>query len=403
MKGLLFRIFAFLLMAFTVSNASAHRLGESYIFLSVTEQALSGRIEVTETDLAKLPNIDANQDGIVDEAEFQASATTIYSTLQRALVFRNEGVTHPIKIVSHDLLNIEDLTTFAQLQFEVPSLTAPPQEINAEYRFLFDGIDPQHRGLLVIENNPRAGISDNESEISVIFGPGNEQHRFNLDGVPWTQVFVNFVKHGVWHIWIGFDHILFLVALLLPSVLLLGKQGWEPVQTFREAFIYVLKVVTLFTVAHTITLSLAALKIVSLPSQWVEAIIAASIAVVALNNLYPFLRGRTWSVVFLFGLFHGLGFANVLEPLGVSPHSTVSALIGFNIGVEIGQIAIVLAIFPMLFLLRERPLYRGGFLKFASFALIAISMFWLLERTVDIPFLTADNTDISAISRLAIG
>jgi hypothetical protein len=340
-------------------------------------------------DIAKLDEFGGGADGIVSEEEFEAMADSVYAYLQPRLLFFDGETVHPIRIIGHDLMDI-DVGTFALVRFDLPTLGSPPEEIGAEYRLLFDSVEPTHRGLLVIESNSRSGIKDNESQVSVIFGPGHERHEFSLEDVPWTQVFTNFVRHGVWHIWIGFDHILFLVALLLPSVLYRRERHWLPVETFREAFIYVLKVVTIFTVAHTITLSLAAMKVIEIPAQWVEAIIAISIAIVALNNLYPFLRGKTWLIVFVFGLFHGFGFANVLAPLGVNPQSTVSALLGFNVGVEIGQIAIVLVVFPILFFLRDWSLYRTRVLQLASLALIAISMFWFVERTVNVPFLSAD-------------
>lgn len=389
MTAFLLRSLFGLMAFFLVSTASAHRLGESYIYLNVTDQALSGRYEVTLTDLAKVGSFDADADGVVSETEFNAAAARVYAYLQPRLRFYHQGSTHGVQITGHDFLHL-DTATFALVRFEVPSLGVPPEKIEAEYRFLFDREDPTHRGLLVIESNTRSGIKDNESQVSAIFGPGDERKQFNLEGVQWQDVFLDFVAHGAWHIWIGFDHILFLIALLLPSVLFLRSGNWEPVGTFREAFFYVLKVVTLFTVAHTITLSLAALKIVEMPSQWVESIIAISIAVVALNNLYPFLRGKSWLIVFFFGLFHGLGFANVLAPLGVSPQSTTSALLGFNLGVELGQIAIVLLVFPLLYLAREQAAYRTVFLKLSSFALIGISLFWFVERTVDVPFVSAD-------------
>ncbi len=123
---------------------------------------------------------------------------------------------------------------------------------------------------------------------------------------------------------------LFLCALLLPSVMVLSAGRWIPVETFRESLIYVVKVVTLFTVAHTITLSLASLGFITLPERVVEGIIALSIAVVALNILHPFLHGKVWIIVFFFGLFHGLGFANVLAPLGLSGARSKCGAAGFQ-------------------------------------------------------------------------
>ncbi len=141
------------------------------------------------------------------------------------------------------------------------------------------------------------------------------------------------------------------------------------------------KVVTLFTIAHSVTLSLSALEIISLPVRLVEAVIALSIIVVALDNIFPFFHRRIWLVVFVFGLFHGLGFANVLSPLGLERSSLLTALVGFNVGVEIGQLAIIAICFPLLYLLRTWRHYRLVVLGFGSAALIVISTIWFVERT----------------------
>ncbi|MEM9439835.1 MAG: HupE/UreJ family protein, partial [Pseudomonadota bacterium] len=143
-------------------------------------------------------------------------------------------------------------------------------------------------------------------------------------------------------------------------------------------------VVTLFTVAHTITLTLAALGIVRLPVMLVEAVIALSIAIAAFNNLYPFIANKTWSIVFILGLFHGFGFANVLDPLGAQGHSLLAALSGFNIGVEIGQLIVVMAAFPLLYLIRRLPVYKPVVLQAGSVAMIAVAGLWFVERTFDV-------------------
>ena len=189
-----------------------------------------------------------------------------------------------------------------------------------------------------------------------------------------------FIKHGVWHIWIGFDHILFIISLLLPSVMILRAGGWEPVADFKSAFLFVVKVITLFTVAHSITLSLSALGIVKLPVRLVEAVIAVSIIIVALNNIFPVFNRRIWLVVFGFGLFHGLGFANVLAPLGAERSSLLTALVGFNVGVEIGQLAIIAVVFPLFFMMRNWRAYQFQVLGLGSAALILVSSFWFVER-----------------------
>ena len=172
--------------------------------------------------------------------------------------------------------------------------------------------------------------------------------------------FLTFCLEGVWHIWIGFDHILFILSLLLPSVLVYRDRQWRPAPKPAPVFWDVLKVVTAFTVAHSITLSLAALGVLSLPSRLVESTIAASVVLAALNNLRPLVLGRRWLVAFCFGLIHGFGFASVLADLGLPQDALLLALVGFNLGVEVGQLCIVIAFLPLAFLARGSLLYRRG-------------------------------------------
>jgi hypothetical protein len=372
------------------ASTAAHNPGESYVYLQVSENALGGRLEITLEDVSKFLPLYQGNDPEAAEADFDRKFPEIAEYLQSNLTLFVGDTPHEPVFTEYDFVHL-NWASFVRLNFQLPGITPPPETITAEYSVLFNDFAPRHRGLILIESNSRAGIEANESQFSAIFGPGKERQTLSLDSIPWQNVFGNFIKHGVWHIWIGFDHVLFLIALLLPSVMVLGAAGWAPTETFRESFIYVLKVVTLFTLAHTVTLSLAALEIVQLPVQLVEAIIALSIAAVALNNIWPFLRSGSWLLVFVFGLFHGLGFANVLAPLGGGGGNQVAALLGFNVGVEIGQLAIILAVFPLLYWLRNWGGYRRVVLQTASAALVAISCFWFIERTIDVPFLSSET------------
>jgi hypothetical protein len=191
----------------------------------------------------------------------------------------------------------------------------------------------------------------------------------------------------VWHIWIGYDHILFLLSLLLPAVLLRQKGIWQPVGSFLPACKAVLKIVTVFTVAHSITLWLAVTEYVTLPSRLVEATIALSIVVTALNNLFPVLPTSGWAIAFVFGLVHGFGFANVLLDLGLSDAALAVSLLAFNVGVELGQIAIVLAFLPIAFVLRRTAVYRWFLLRAGSALIVAAGTIWFVERAFDVAVL----------------
>ncbi len=211
--------------------------------------------------------------------------------------------------------------------------------------------------------------------------------------------FVDYAADGVWHIWIGFDHILFLLSLLLPAVgaWVAGVGGqrpggsrratWQPVPRLGVAVWEVLRIVTAFTLAHSITLSLATLGWVSLPSRLVESTIAASVVLAALNNVFPFFQGRRWMVAFAFGLIHGFGFASVLADLGLPRDALALALLGFNLGVEAGQLAIVAVFLPLAYLLRHSKFYRWVVLWGGSLAIAAIAAAWFVERAFELKLL----------------
>ncbi len=194
-------------------------------------------------------------------------------------------------------------------------------------------------------------------------------------------------REGVWHIWIGYDHILFLLSLLLPAVLRREAGHWQAIAGFSPALWEACKIVTSFTVDHSITLSLAVLGIVSLPSRLVESAIAASVVLVALNNLYPILRAHLWWVAFAFGLVHGLGFASVLIDLGLPGGALLTALVGFNLGVEVGQVVIVGVFLPLAFWMRHSWFYQRLVLGFGSLLIALVASVWLLERSLDLNLL----------------
>jgi hypothetical protein len=182
------------------------------------------------------------------------------------------------------------------------------------------------------------------------------------------------VREGVWHIWIGLDHILFLLCLLLPAVF--PRKG-APL-TVRTASKDVFEIVTAFTLAHSITLVISAVGLFTLPSRFVETAIALSVVAAALNNLFRVVDAR-WAVAFALGLLHGFGFSSVLVDLGLPSHELIGALLGFNLGVELGQAAIVIAVLPLLFAIRATLAYRmlvfGG-----SGAAAMLATVWVYQR-----------------------
>lgn len=247
--------------------------------------------------------------------------------------------------------------------------------VEADYRLFFD-LDPTHRGLLRL--NSGGGV------VTAVLGPDQPRFQAAVGGHSRLMQFLDFAREGVWHIWIGFDHVLFLVSLLLPAVLAWTNGRFDPASRMTPVFWDVFKVVTSFTVAHSITLSLAALGVIHLPSRLVESAIALSVVVAALNNVWPVIHERRWLVAFAFGLVHGFGFASVLADLGLPQDALVLALLGFNVGVEGGQLVIVSALLPVAFWLRRTWLYRRVIFVGGSAAIALVAAVWLAERALDL-------------------
>jgi hypothetical protein len=162
------------------------------------------------------------------------------------------------------------------------------------------------------------------------------------------------------------------------------NRRWAPASRFRDTFWDVFRVATSFTVAHSITLSLAALSVVQLPSRLVESTIAFSVVLAALNNVWPLVHGRRWLVAFGFGLIHGFGFASVLADLGLPRDALLLALVGFNVGVELGQLAIIALFLPLAYALRRTWFYRRLIFVGGSAAIALVAAVWLVERVLDL-------------------
>lgn len=279
----------------------------------------------------------------------------------------------PLHLTSTDYTTLPlDGVAYARLLFDASEMDVMPRSIAIDVSAALR-IDTNMHGLLRLVHGGRTEV--------VAFNQRQPIHHFELvqGGGQWTR-WVSFVWEGVWHIWIGFDHMLFLVALLLPAVLRHEENRWRGVERFRDAMLNVLKIVTAFTFAHSITLSLAVLDIVRLPTRVVESAIAASVGVAAANNLLPHLKTRTWQIAFGFGLIHGFGFASVLIGFQLSGRTLALALLGFNVGVEIGQAVMVVAFVPLAFELGRSPLYTTTTLKPCSVLILIVSLLWILAR-----------------------
>jgi len=358
------------------AGAWAHKPSDSYLTLSVTDATASGRWDIALRDLDLALGLDGDGDGQVTWGELRTRHEEIAAYAGARLAVTADGEPCTLEIGAQQVdTHTDGAYTVLPLRVACPR---PPAVLALQYT-LFADLDPQHRGLLQLA--APAGTR------AAILGPQAPLQRFELGrGGAWAQ-FVAYLRDGVWHIWIGFDHILFLLALLLPAVGLWAARHWQPVERFAPAFWDVLRIVTSFTVAHSITLSLATLGWVSLPSRWVESAIAASVVLAALNNVWPLFLGRRWMMAFAFGLVHGFGFASVLADLGLPQGTLALALVGFNVGVELGQLAIVAVFLPLAYAVRRSWFYRRAVMLGGSLLVAALAAVWLVERALDLDLL----------------
>lgn len=353
--------------------ASAHKPSDTFLRIKI-DQDLTIRWDIALRDLEVVVGLDADQDGNITWGEVRGREELIRELAKTQLKLAIDDDPTPLKFDHIEVANHSDGAYAALLmQVDRPGRFS---KLTIDYGFLFD-IDPTHRGLVSYQGRGGDGayvISSDDPQL-IIQDSGNG----------WLMPLLNYIVVGVWHICIGFDHILFLVALLLPSVWFVerrsGKKArYVPHEHWKTAMREVLKVVTYFTISHSLTLWLVVSKTVELPSRAVETIIALSIVVTAMLNVYAKSAKNGRWVAFGFGLVHGSGFGGVLTDLGLPTSMLLIALLGFNIGVELGQIIIVAVLFPILFRYRKTVFYRRYVFRWACYAIATLGVLWMIER-----------------------
>jgi hypothetical protein len=354
-----------LLLALLAGAAQAHKPSDSYLAVQADAAGVGGQWDIALRDLEHAIGLDADGDGVITWGELRARQAEVAAYAMARLALRAGGERC---VLAPGALQFDTHTDggYAVLPF---TAACGAGALEVEYT-LFADLDPTHRGLL----KARLG---NQS-LTAVLGPDRPRLALAAAEVTPLAQFLDYAREGVWHIWIGFDHVLFLLSLLLPAVL--------AAQRFPPALWEVVKVVTAFTVAHSITLALAALAVIELPSRLVESAIALSVVLAALNNLFPVVERGRWVAAFAFGLIHGFGFASVLGDLGLPRESLLLALVGFNVGVEAGQLAIVAAFLPVAFALRNTWFYRRLVFAGGSAAIALLAALWLAERALGVEF-----------------
>ncbi len=355
-------------------EVSAHKPSDAYLFVTVDDGAVDLRWDIALRDLDAGFDLDADGDRELTWGEVKAHFEEIDRYALSRLTL-DDGRCVPT-LVDHALDRHSD---GAYLVLRLKAACRGGDRLTLAYS-LFTEMDPTHRGIA------KVAFGNAEPRL-VVLNPSAGPVTVSKDGTaggssenPFAQ---GFFPAGVHHILIGYDHVLFLICLLLPAVLVSKGGRWMPVDRWSEAVKRVLVTVTAFTIAHTLTLALAGLRIVELSPRLIEPAIAVTIVFTALGNIRPNRFRESAAMPFAFGLVHGFGFADVLHELDLPLGQFVWALLRFNLGVEAGQLLIVAVALVPLYLLRGRPWYRARVVIPVSMVAIVIASIWFAERVFD--------------------
>jgi hypothetical protein len=358
-----------LLLLLVAIPASAHLSSDSYLRIEAGDRAISAQWDIALRDLDVAIGLDADGDGNITWGEVKAKRREIEAyALSRLSI---EGGAGTCRLTPTELLADRHADGgYAVLRFAV-ACPAGTKVLTVRYRLLFD-LDPTHRGLLT--------VSEHGSASTAILSPTQPSDTIVL-GEAGASGVLSFIRLGIEHILGGRDHLLFLAVLLLPALGQVRRSG------LRTGLVEAAGLLSLFTLAHAVTVTLAVLRIIEVPARLSEAAIAFSIAITAADNIRPFMGERRGVISFGFGLIHGLGFASALGPLALTGWKLVLALAGFNTGIELVQLSLALIAFAATW-----TLVRNGFDGFSqwrrfkevpvlcSLTIFALSAYWFADR-----------------------
>ncbi len=371
--------------------AYAHQSSTAYLTITSTSKSpkVTAEYRLAIRDLALLVPLQMDQNRSITWGALKAQSPAINQLLVQDMQWQTGQ--NPCRMTSQrEPLALDHMAgmPYVVIYLGVDCGSKPPTTLNYQ---ILKHIDSGHRLIISIHDPQQAQHSRSwlvaPSTISLFAPDGSLQ-----------ETFQTYVREGIHHILTGYDHLLFLLCLLLPAVYVHSKatrgldnrqahhqdSHWIPIQAPMSAVWHTLSIATAFTLAHSITLSLAALNVISLPSRLVESVIAFSIALAALNNLRPMFGTRYIRLAFFFGLIHGFGFASALSDLPIGTGSRVLALFSFNLGIELGQMTCILIFLPIALALRHSLFYRQIMFKGGSVVACILALLWMTQRIFDL-------------------
>ncbi|MDB2562023.1 HupE/UreJ family protein [Sulfurimonas sp.] len=347
-----------LLLSILSLSLYSHELQENYLQVDYnqTTDTLNINLEV-ETRLLeeKYPLMDENKNEIFSHKELRKHQDTLLKYALKHITFYSNKKNLSLEDSNVSITRGDNFQTYMQINrsFEGISL----DELEVKYDMFFE-IEDTHKLLI--------HLSENRGDL--VLSKNLQHYKFTSTAMSQWERLIIFIEEGIVHILDGLDHLLFILMLLIPIVALKGS------------YIQLFKIITVFAIAHSITLFISGFGLYTPSIPFVESAIALSIFVVASLNFFKLYSHVNYKIVFVFGLMHGFGFANVLKVGQVSDTTSfLVALFGFNLGVEFGQIFMVLVYMLPLYFIRDNK-YKDQVIKIVTFVTAAISVMWFLER-----------------------
>ena len=354
-------ILAALFSLLPLQDAAAHDPGLSSLTIQPRTSGLDATLTLAVKDAAQIAELDENRDGTVTQAEFARGERQLEAAVAREVVIAADGKIAKNKSIRSRL----DENNNVEVRLNFGATVFSSLEIQSK---LIASLPLGHRQYLQVQNSAGETVFERLLSAAADHAAVQMPHiNWSTSAVESVRSFANFLSLGVRHILTGYDHLLFLLGLLVVA----------------RGFFSALSIITSFTIAHSITLAVATLHLVQIPSRIVEPLIAASIVFVGVENL---LRGEILKsrrlVTFGFGLIHGFGFASALREAGIASGAggIVLPLFSFNLGVELGQVMVAAAALPIIWKLRENPMFVARWAPACSAAVVLLGSFWLVER-----------------------
>lgn len=329
----------------------AHDFSTSWSVFEVAGSRVDVALTLALADLHSGPNFDTDLDGRITTSDVAAQEELLFRTITDhfEVTAPDEPVTR--EIASWSVEGDSGLTTL-RLRYDFDHEVSDVTVLSS----LDEITQSDHRHLLQIG-------PDDQARFAVLTADAGAITIDHAAGIPLWVTVLEFIDLGIEHIFTGYDHLAFLIGLLLATTTLLS----------------LVQVVTFFTLAHSVTLVLATLGIVALPPRLIESLIALSIAWVAIENFTGKMLVHRRVVTFVFGLVHGFGFSNVLREMGLARSQLAVSLASFNVGVEIGQLIFVALLFPLLMLI-FRQKWKEHAVSAASVSIMCLGFYWFVQR-----------------------